>query len=121
MTTEYTFDANIVSDLHKDAYGMRPTCGFWNTWNDGSDDQRQEIWDGLIKALEREMDEQASAYAAHALKVEARIAITLELVASATRADAVRYLHDAYGTDGDDGYLEYHLGLKYGYFARTAQ
>ncbi len=121
MTTEYTFDANIVSDLYKDAYGMRPTCGFWNSWNDGSDEDRQDMWDGLIRDLDVSMNEQARAYTMHAADVEKRIALTLEMVAGATRADAVRYLHDAYGTDGDDGYLEYHLGLKYGYFARTAQ
>jgi len=31
--SQYTFDADIVSDLHKDAYGFRPREGFWNHWN----------------------------------------------------------------------------------------
>jgi hypothetical protein len=29
---------------------------------------------------------------------------------------AKRYQHDAYGTQGDDEYLCYHLGLPYGFF-----
>jgi len=33
---------------------------------------------------------------------------------------AKRYQHQAYGTDGDDEYLAYRLGLPYGYFKKVA-
>ena len=51
----YTFDADIVSDLHKDAFGRRPSEGFWDRWNSGDDDQKQEMWDDLLVDLGRGM------------------------------------------------------------------
>ena len=37
----YTFDENIVSDLHKDARGFRPHAAFMEGWNQSSDDNNQ--------------------------------------------------------------------------------
>lgn len=121
MTTEHTFDTDLVSDLYKDAYGMRPTCGFWNTWNDSSEDQRQVIWDALIRDMKQSEADDARRHDEAAVAVEKRINEIRDMVFGATREDAVRYMHDAEKTDGDDGYLEFHLGLRYGYFARTAK
>lgn len=53
--TKFTFDANTVSDLHKDAYGFRPGREFWADWTIASDEVKQEIWDDLIVILRREM------------------------------------------------------------------
>lgn len=45
----YTFDDNIFSDLHKDAYGFRPRSHeYWTA----SDDRKEEIWNGLLKELD---------------------------------------------------------------------
>jgi hypothetical protein len=55
----YTFDSQIVSDLHKDAFGYRPTADFWDMWNNGlSDEGRQAEWDYMIKALKSSIDEE---------------------------------------------------------------
>lgn len=61
----YTFDDNIISDLHKDARGYRPSQDFWHGWNTMGDDTKQSVWDMLIEELnesiemEKEQDEQA--------------------------------------------------------------
>jgi hypothetical protein len=34
-----------------------------------------------------------------------------------SREDAIRHLHQTYETDGDTEYLEYHLGVRYGYLS----
>jgi hypothetical protein len=34
-----------------------------------------------------------------------------------TRADAIRYLDEAYDCRGDISFLEYHLGVPYGYIS----
>lgn len=47
----YTFDEQIVSDLHKDARGYRPTEYFWEEWSQCGDDTRQAMWDNLIEEL----------------------------------------------------------------------
>jgi len=49
----YTFDAQIVSDLHKDAYGCRPSSFWWQCWNEATDDEKQAEWDDLLVALHR--------------------------------------------------------------------
>jgi hypothetical protein len=54
----YTFDENIVSDLHKEAYGFRPTASFWSTWESSNDDQKQSEWDDLICAMEESMEQE---------------------------------------------------------------
>ena len=48
----YTFDENIVSDLHKDAYGFRPREGWWSMWAAFNPDQKQAEWDRLLADLD---------------------------------------------------------------------
>ena len=43
MTTTYTYDERIVSDLHKEVYGCRPREGFWRHWNESTADEKQEL------------------------------------------------------------------------------
>ena len=59
----YTFDENIVSDLHKDAYGFRPAGSWWMMWEEASDLRRQEIWDNLVDDLNHSMDQEKQAQA----------------------------------------------------------
>ena len=50
-TATYTFDEDTVSDLHKDAYGFRPSGCWWGNWNTMSDAEKQEEWDQLIVSM----------------------------------------------------------------------
>jgi hypothetical protein len=115
MNQIYTFDSNIVSDLHKDAYGFRPKSLFWDEWNDASDDQKQRIWDGLIDDLNQSNIEEGLREDAAIAATEKRIQEILDTVVGSTRADAIRYLDEAYDTGGDINFLEFHLGVPYGY------
>jgi hypothetical protein len=114
-TVTYTFDEAIVSDLHKDAFGFRPSEGFWFNWNFASDDAKQTVWDGLIYALNRAMDEQKAAYDAAKSEYEARLAEYISIGAK-DRATAIRWLVQSleltetdkwYGAE----YICYTLGL----------
>lgn len=49
----YTFDENIVSDLHKDARGYRPTEVWWTYWMNSTDAEKQMEWDGLIREMNK--------------------------------------------------------------------
>jgi hypothetical protein len=49
----YTFDENLISDLHKDAYGFRPDVSFWATFAAFNPDQKQALWDSMIAILNR--------------------------------------------------------------------
>ena len=62
----YTFDKSMVSDLHKDAYGYRPSNLWWSAWNGMSDADKQVTWDALIAEMEAETSrEQRMAELAH--------------------------------------------------------
>jgi hypothetical protein len=60
----YTFDESIVSDLHKDAYGSRPTSGWWDCWNFQNDEGKQAAWNTLLDDLERSIETEKLADAA---------------------------------------------------------
>ena len=53
----FTFDENLISDLHKDAYGFRPDQSFWTTFAAFNPDQKQALWDNMIAILNRNIDE----------------------------------------------------------------
>jgi len=50
----FTYDASIVSDLHKDARGYRPSSDFWAMWNEALPAGKQLIWDNLIEDFDAE-------------------------------------------------------------------
>jgi hypothetical protein len=56
----FTFDLDIISDLHKDARGYRPDPDFWKFLAVASPEQKQRVWDELLSELEVSMakDEQ---------------------------------------------------------------
>lgn len=114
MTT--TYDENLVSDLHKDAYGFRPREGFWARWETLSEQERQAEWDSLMAEARRSAAEDERRADDCEARANDEIAMVRRLV-GCDAASAVRHLHDAYGTDGDDGFLEYSMGVRYGYLA----
>ena len=101
------------SDFYKEVHGIRPR---WVTFTSikeaGEAILRLEAEAKIVFAQkEREQAEAAEA-------VEKLIA---SLIASGAgdRATAIRWLHDANNTHGDDEYLCYCLDIKYGYFKST--
>ena len=52
---KYTFDELSVSDLHKDAYGFRPSESFWREWQASDNDGKQELWDSMIDVLNSDL------------------------------------------------------------------
>ena len=50
-----TYDETIISDLHKDVYGSRPTQGWWENWNANSEETKQEVWDYLCQECDTQI------------------------------------------------------------------
>lgn len=115
METKYTYDENVISDLHKDAHGYRPRGFFWAEWAAADADAKQRIWDGLIDDLNQSNIEEGLRQQAAIAATEVRIQAILDTVVGSTREDAIRFLDDVYDTRGDINFLEYHLGIPYGY------
>lgn len=116
MTT-YTFDENIVSDLHKDARGYRPLQYFWAEWDNASDFDRQAIWDGLLEELSREMDRQRQADEIAMIAMHQRIQDTM-LLGAKDKVQALKWIIEAEEFDDIDlqygpSYFCFHFNLPY--------
>ena len=113
----YTFNADVLSDLHKDAYGFRPSGDFFREWDLLDNDGKQDLWDMLVEtvddSIQREREYQRMAIA----EFESWVRQTMKIVTDSTREDCIRMLHDAHDTRGDVEYLEHCLGVPYGYIS----
>ncbi len=111
----YTFDENIVSDLYKDAYGVRPGEFFWSDWDACSDDAKQHLWDRLVDAVGDSIREEQRYHEMAIAKFEERV--RFKDLFGESREDVIRQLHDAYNTYGNVETLEFELGLPFGYLS----
>lgn len=113
----YTFDEQIVSDLHKDAYGFRPTSYFWDSWKQSNDDGKQRIWDSLLESLEEEMERDRNAKLQAVAEFESMVASNMQHGAR-SRGDAIRWIVQGLGLDEMDlryggSRICYELGLPF--------
>jgi hypothetical protein len=113
----YTFDARIVSDLHKDAYGYRPSSDWHRVWNTAIDSVKQAIWDELLVALDYEMSAERKREADAVSAYEAAIQRNMQHGAT-DRTTAVRWMMQAMELSEHDlcyggSYVCYELGLPY--------
>jgi hypothetical protein len=116
-TTTYTFDENILSDLHKDAYGFRPSEIFFREWDLLDDDGKQDLWDQLVNAVGDSILEEKRQHEMAIFEFESWVQMTMKIVLNSTREDCIRMMHDMHKTYGDVGYLEHCLGVPYGYLS----
>ena len=96
----YTFDDNIISDLHKDARGFRPSEYFWEEWTQSPDDVKQKIWDNLIDEMNRAMEQQKKDEAAALVEFRKTVAAQMQFC-GVKWTKAVEYLADAEDNDVD--------------------
>jgi hypothetical protein len=102
-------------DMYKDAYGVRPRGIDTSTWT--LDDFTSEFVI-LGQAIEREDIARKVAESESVTKFERRIA-ELMTMGARDRNMALRWIHEAEETNGDDSYLAWTLGLPYQYFRKT--
>ena len=103
-------------DMHKDAYGHRPRGIDTTNWTLEEFEAEFEIL-GQIIELEAGLRRTSETEAVHGF--EMRVQGILACGAK-DRAMALRWIHEAEGTNGDDEYLCFCLGLPYGYFRKAA-
>ena len=103
-------------DMYKDAYNFRPRGIDTSTWTEADFEAEFKI---LGKVIERENEARqlAEHEAAHAFEMR-----MLGLLSSGAkdREMALRWIHEAEETGGDDEYLCWTLGLGYGYLRKEA-
>ena len=101
-------------DMHKDAYGFRPRGIDTSSWTE-ADFEREFFQLSVTIAEEDRVRKEAEEKAAH--DFEMRI-LSLQMTGATDRDMALRWVHEAEGSDGDDEYLCFLVGLPYGYFRR---
>ena len=103
-------------DMYKDAYGVRPRGVDTSAWT--LDDFTSEFV-VLGQAIDREETARKASEAQAVTAFERRVA---ELISTGARDYdmAMRWIHEAEETNGDNDYLAWTLGLPYQYFRKAA-
>ena len=104
----------IYSDMHKDAYGFRPRFDY-STWTLDKFNSQFELMGQIIEA-DNKVEKENQEKSAH--DFEMRVLSLLQTGAK-DRAMAIRWIHEAEGSNGDNEYLCFLLGLPYSYFKKT--
>ena len=123
--TKYTFCDNTVSDLHKDAWGRRPSNSFWFHWNCGTNDAKQKIWDELVNDMVSNDEAEAQTKKDNASNFYLRIKEVCKLGASNYRT-AIRWILEADELEHDQYYeggqlvWEYNLAYRHKKLFKTA-
>ena len=112
MTENFTYDEMTVSDLHKDAYGCRPTAGWWSQWKAMTPAEKQEEWNFLCCMMEEAEQAERRAQARNYDAWDGRITRLMQEL-NISRSTALRWDIDADVTDGDIGYYCYLNGLSF--------
>ena len=103
-------------DMYKDAYGVRPRGVDTSSW---TLEQFEAEFEGLGVAIEAEDVARKEAEGQSVVVFEQRI-LTLIQSGAKDRTTAIRWIHEAEDTNGDDEYLAWTLGLPYMYFRKVA-
>lgn len=125
MTTEYKSWDELSKleqaretywDMYKDAYGVRPHGVDTSSWTVETF-LKEFAYLGLV--IEREEIARKEAETKAIFSFEKRVD-DLIFSGAKDRATAMRWIHEAEDTSGDDEYLAYTLGLPYQYFRKVA-
>jgi hypothetical protein len=108
--------SSIYWDMYKDAFGIRPRGIDTSAWTEAD---FQAEFKELGEVIDREEKIRVAAQENAMFSFEKRVD---DLIYSGAkdRATAMRWIHEAEGTMGDDEYLCYTLGLPYMYFRKVA-
>lgn len=112
--TKFTFITELFADVHKDAYGFRPSVE--NEFYTASDERKQELWDQMIQVLYDAVIEKEARQAAAEEAFGELVKSTMQQGA-VDRDTAIRWILEGEGvepeiTKGD--YVAYCFGLPYG-------
>ena len=102
-------------DMYKDAYGVRPRGIDTSSWTE-ADFEAEFV--SLSKAIEQENIVRVAAEEQAMIAFEMRVQ---DLMTSGAKSYemALRWVHEAEGSNGDEEYLCFLVGLPYGYFRRV--
>ena len=101
-------------DMYKDAYGVRPRGIDTSSWTEA---EFEAEFVQLGKTIDANYKEQLAREEVAQHDFEMRVLSLLQIGAK-DREMALRWIHEAEGSNGDDEYLCFLLGLPYRYFIK---
>jgi len=103
---------SIFWDMYKDAYGFRPRGISTHLWDESKFNREFDFLQHEIVKNDQER-KIAEHEAAHAFEMRVQSIIAC---GAHNREMALRWIHEAEGSNGDDEFLCYLVGLPYRYF-----
>lgn len=119
MTNEFTLPTRTTIEELKDLYcdSYKDVHGIKARWVYGMDLTEAELND-MLAALEKEFisvqEEEARIEAVNEAEARKQIQALIDHGARNV-VRAVRWMHDSYDTGGDNKYLDFELGVRYGF------
>ena len=107
---------SIYWDLYKDAHGIRPRGIDTSNWTELAFNSEFEYLTTMIQDNHR-LQVAAEEKATHAFEMRVQTVIAC---GARDREMAMRWIHEAEGSNGDDEYLCFLVGLPYHYFRKAA-
>jgi hypothetical protein len=102
-------------DMYKDAYGVRPRGIDTSAWTEAD-------FEAEFVSLSKTIDENYKAQLEQEAKAQHDFEMRVQgllMSGAKDRTMALRWVHEAEGSNGDDDYLCYLIGLPYGYFRKV--
>lgn len=110
---KHTFSDDLVSDLHKDARGFRPSVYFWEEWTQAPGHVKQQIWNRLQAEVNSSIEEDKRSEEVALKKLKAEIkALLSQRFPVANWKEAILQIMAAEGSQELDAFL-YNRGIGY--------
>jgi len=112
-----TYNDSLYSDLHKDAYGFRPSEFSYSLWNELSPEDKQIEWDHLLRTQKERYEQEKLEERRSIDRFEYWIDNTIESGA-ADRAQALKWILEGAAIEDpqlDIEHFEWKMGLPFGY------
>ena len=115
----FTYDEELFSDLHKDAYGFRPRI---HNFYESTPEEKQKIWDATILDMNAEQEAEEARTAIKLEEFKAEVDMVINTFGAEDRATALkwitdgdRYFHNAQDVEG----WVYNRGILFTDYGRT--
>ncbi len=109
----FTFDVDLFSDLYKDCFGFRPRNHSFYKYVETDPVIAQELWDNLLRELDREQKRAEEMKEIHSLRFENHIQEVINLGAG-DRKTALKWIIESYENE-DASYICWDMALPYEY------
>lgn len=109
----YTFDDSVLSDLHKEAFGFRPSASYYTNWHSLTNDEKQAEWEHLCMVAEQSEQDERDAEARNYVRWQTQIEDLIKIGAR-DKATAIRWDMQAQKAEpGEVDFYCYARGLSW--------